>query len=91
MTPLTADQAGPVLDERAPLLAPGLREQVLAEVEGNPLALVELAAALPGDAGGAGTAPLPVAKRVQEGPSGERWRAWPHAGVSCPSGGGRFG
>jgi len=66
VTPLTADQAGRVLDERAPLLAPGLREQVLAEAEGNPLALVELAAALPGDAGGAGTAPLPVAKRVQE-------------------------
>src|SRR5262249_32407682 len=66
VTPLTADQAGRVLDERAPLLAPGLREQVLAEAEGHPLGLVELAGALPGDAGGAGTAPLPVAKRVQE-------------------------
>src|SRR5215469_719623 len=66
MPALTADQAGRVLDERAPSLSSVLRDRVLAEAEGNPLALVELAAALPGDAGSAGASPLPVTQRVQD-------------------------
>ena len=41
--------------------------------------------------GGAALPELPRLARQVTGPSGERWRAWPHAGASCPSGGGRFG
>lgn len=65
LTPLTADQSGQMLDERASPLAPALRRRVLAEAGGNPLALMELAAALPADAD-ARTGPLPVTQRVQE-------------------------
>jgi hypothetical protein len=39
---------------------------VLAEADGNPLALVELAAAVTADSAAAGTGPLPVAHGVQE-------------------------
>ncbi|HEY9241469.1 MAG TPA: LuxR C-terminal-related transcriptional regulator, partial [Streptosporangiaceae bacterium] len=66
LTGLPPDQAGRVLAERAPQLSPALRERVLAEAEGNPLALVELAAALPGQAGAAAAGPLPVTQRVQD-------------------------
>ena len=66
LAPLTADHAGQLLDEQAPALAPVLRRRVLAEAAGNPLALTELATALPADAGAAGAGPLPVTERVQE-------------------------
>jgi DNA-binding CsgD family transcriptional regulator len=66
LTPLTADDAGQMLDERTPSLAPVLRKRVLAEAAGNPLALMELATAVPADAGAAGAGPLPVTQRVQE-------------------------
>jgi DNA-binding CsgD family transcriptional regulator len=66
LAPLDADQAGLLLEERAQHLAPALKGRVLAEADGNPLALVELAAALTGDSAAAGAGPLPVTHRVQE-------------------------
>src|SRR5215472_14763760 len=66
LAPLDADQAGLLLEERAQRLAPALKERVLAEADGNPLALVELAAALTGDSAAAGAGPLPVTHSVQE-------------------------
>jgi DNA-binding CsgD family transcriptional regulator len=63
---LDACPAGRVLDDRAPLLGPALRDRVLAEANGNPLALVELAAAVTGEVAMAGAAPLPVTHRVQD-------------------------
>jgi AAA ATPase domain len=63
---LDADQAGQVLDERARHLIPALRDRVLAEAGGNPLALAELAAAHTDDTGHAGAGPLPVTRRVQD-------------------------
>ena len=69
LTGLDESAAAQLLDERAPGLPPGLRDRVLAEAAGNPLALVELA----GQAGGAGgepgargPGPLPAAERVRE-------------------------
>src|SRR6266540_2880341 len=46
LKPLADDAAAPLLDNHVPELAPGLRARVLAEVAGNPLALVELPRAL---------------------------------------------
>src|SRR5215472_13671625 len=66
LAPLDAEQAGLLLEERAQHLAPALKERVLAEADGNPLALVELAAALTGDSAAAGAGPLPVTHSVQE-------------------------
>jgi DNA-binding NarL/FixJ family response regulator len=64
--PLDAAQAGRLLDERAAHLAPALRGRVLADAAGNPLALVELAAALTAADAVADAAPLPVSYGVQE-------------------------
>ena len=50
--------AGALLDEHAPGLESGLRERILAEAAGNPLALVELPVGLPLEELGEG-APLP--------------------------------
>jgi DNA-binding CsgD family transcriptional regulator len=63
---LDSDHAERLLEERAQHLAPALKGRVLAEADGNPLALVELAAALTGDFAAAGVAPLPVTQSVQE-------------------------
>ncbi|BCJ47055.1 LuxR family transcriptional regulator [Actinoplanes ianthinogenes] len=48
---LDAEAAGRVLADHAPGLAPGLRDRILAEAAGNPLALVELPRVLTVDAG----------------------------------------
>jgi len=66
LAPLDSDQAGLLLEERAQHLAPALKERVLAEADGNPLALVELAAALSADSAAARAGPLPVTHSVQE-------------------------
>jgi DNA-binding CsgD family transcriptional regulator len=66
LEPLDHGQAGRLLDEQATRLAPALRERVLTEADGNPLALVELAAALTADSAAAGAGPLPVTHSVQE-------------------------
>src|SRR5579859_2007515 len=64
--PLTSQVAGQLLAERAGYLPPALRERVLTEADGNPLALVELAAALTAGSAAAGAGPLPVTHSVQE-------------------------
>ena len=74
LAPLDADQAGLLLAERAQHLAPALKGRVLAEADGNPLALVELAAALTGDSAAAGAGPLPVTHSVQELLAAQIWR-----------------
>jgi DNA-binding CsgD family transcriptional regulator len=66
LAPLAADDAGQLLDERAPSLALVLRGRILAEAAGNPLALLELSAAPPADQDAAGAGPLPPTMRVQE-------------------------
>jgi DNA-binding CsgD family transcriptional regulator len=66
LAPLDSDQAGRLLDERARHLTPALRERVLTEADGNPLALVELAAALTAHSAAPGVGPLPVAHSVRE-------------------------
>jgi DNA-binding CsgD family transcriptional regulator len=66
LAPLDSDQASQLLEERAGHLASALRGRVLAEADGNPLALVELAAAVTADSAAAGTGPLPVTHSVQE-------------------------
>jgi DNA-binding CsgD family transcriptional regulator len=63
---LDADQAGRMLRERAQHLPAALRDRVLAEAGGNPLALAELAATLTDHTSSAGAGPLPVTYRVQE-------------------------
>jgi len=64
---LDSCQAGMVLDDRAPQLSPAVRGRVLAEADGNPLALVELASAVTTGADGPTLAePLPVTRRVQD-------------------------
>ncbi|TWP53994.1 AAA family ATPase [Lentzea tibetensis] len=54
--------AATLLDARAPGLPPAVRERVLAEADGNPLALVELP--LTAGQAGAGTAWLPLTTRL---------------------------
>jgi DNA-binding CsgD family transcriptional regulator len=64
---LTASEA--LLDTHAPDLEPTLRERVLAEAAGNPLALVELPAGLQLDELGEGTpprSPLPLTARLEQ-------------------------
>jgi hypothetical protein len=63
-----------LLAERAPGLPPALADRVLAEADGNPLALLELPAALSGSSGVPVTlaaslelpAPLPLPRRLQQ-------------------------
>jgi DNA-binding CsgD family transcriptional regulator/tetratricopeptide (TPR) repeat protein len=64
--PLDSDQAWRLLEERAQHLAPALKGRVLAEADGNPLALVELAAAMTANSAAAGPGPLPLTNSVQE-------------------------
>jgi DNA-binding CsgD family transcriptional regulator len=63
---LESDHAGWLLGERAEHLAPALKDRLLTEADGNPLALVELAAAMTADTAAAGPGPLPVTHSVQE-------------------------
>ncbi|MGK5683777.1 ATP-binding protein [Actinoplanes sp. URMC 104] len=58
------DAARRILDDHAPGLAAGLREQVLAEAAGNPLALVELPRVLASDAGGGPQGLIPLNERL---------------------------
>jgi DNA-binding CsgD family transcriptional regulator len=66
LDPLNSGHSERLLEERAQHLVPALKERVIAEAGGNPLALVELAATLTGDSAAAGVGPLPVTHRVQE-------------------------
>jgi DNA-binding CsgD family transcriptional regulator len=68
LEPLDDVAAAALLDERVPNLAPGLRDRLLAESAGNPLALVELPRALV-QRGSFGLAvplePLPLTARLE--------------------------
>ncbi|NJP97606.1 AAA family ATPase [Nonomuraea sp. FMUSA5-5] len=60
------EAAGELLAAHAPGLGQAVRERLLAEAAGNPLALVELPAALSGDGAGQAAAPwLPVTRRLE--------------------------
>jgi DNA-binding CsgD family transcriptional regulator/tetratricopeptide (TPR) repeat protein len=65
--PLDKEAADSLVSARFPGLAPRVRQRVLAEAEGNPLALLELPAALSGPhrALVAPSAVLPVSRRLQ--------------------------
>jgi DNA-binding CsgD family transcriptional regulator len=65
--PLDPAAAEAVLDAQAPGLAPSLRERVLADASGNPLALVELPTVLPADVVDGAALPevLPLTKRLE--------------------------
>src|SRR5918995_1511582 len=68
LEPLDEDGAAALLDACAPGLAAGVRERVLVEAEGNPLALVELPRALQARAAGGATdlsEPLPLTARLE--------------------------
>ncbi len=68
LEPLDEEAAAALLDEHAPDLTPGVRERLLVEAEGNPLALVELPRALrsrAADAIGALSEPLPLTARLE--------------------------
>jgi len=65
LDPLNSGHAERLLEERAQHLAPALKGRVIAEADGNPLALVEFAAAVTGDSAAAGAGPLPVTHSVQ--------------------------
>ena len=70
LDPLDDPAASALLDAHAPELAPGLRERLLTEAAGNPLALVELPRARrSSDAAGAAVAlagePLPLTARLE--------------------------
>lgn len=65
---LRESDAGALLDAHAPGLEPGLRERLLEEAAGNPLALVELPAALRSEDLGDGAlpqSPLPLTARLE--------------------------
>jgi hypothetical protein len=58
--------AAALLDARAPDLLPAVRERVLAEAAGNPLALVELPIAMRVANGAVSTGPLPLTARLEQ-------------------------
>ena len=60
--PLTAEASGELLHERHPLLPARVRQRILDEAQGNPLALVEL----PASPDGPGGQPTAIAQRLQE-------------------------
>jgi DNA-binding CsgD family transcriptional regulator len=73
LAPLTPEASAQLLDRHSPLLAPAARGRVLAEAHGNPLALLELPAALTAaQLSGAGVLPdlLPLTPRLQTAFSG---------------------
>jgi hypothetical protein len=66
--PLDKQSASALLSARFPVLAAGVRDRLLAEAQGNPLALLELPAALSGPQRTADTAlpdVLPLGRRLQ--------------------------
>jgi DNA-binding CsgD family transcriptional regulator len=67
LEPLDAVAAEALLDEHAPDLAPDVRERLLNEAEGNPLALVELPRALRSEDGDGAmlSEPLPLTARLE--------------------------
>jgi DNA-binding CsgD family transcriptional regulator len=64
--PLPDDAARALLDSRYPALAPRPRQRLLAEAQGNPLALLELPIALESHGTGALASVLPLTGRLQE-------------------------
>ncbi len=69
LAPLDEESAAALLGARHPLLAAGVRERLLAEAQGNPLALLELPAALSTPQRTADTElpdVLPLGRRLQE-------------------------
>jgi ATP/maltotriose-dependent transcriptional regulator MalT len=65
---LSDENAAFLLDARSPKVPPALRERILREAAGNPLALVELPialAAMPDAASAASTASLPLTERLE--------------------------
>jgi DNA-binding CsgD family transcriptional regulator len=66
LTQLDDDAAGALLAARAPGLGQAVRDRLLAEAAGNPLALAELPAALSGDGVRQASAPwLPITRRLE--------------------------
>jgi DNA-binding CsgD family transcriptional regulator len=82
---LNEDAAGALLDRQAPELEPELRERLIEEAAGNPLALVELPAAFPPARGRARKTPppgrMPLTERLEQAftgrlaglPASTRW------------------
>src|SRR5262249_47592924 len=68
LAPLSADDAGALLDDVAPGLAPDVRARVLDSAAGNPLALIELPTAIRDDdrEGWLLPEPLPLTDRLQQ-------------------------
>jgi DNA-binding NarL/FixJ family response regulator len=67
--PLDDEAAIALMSSRFPNLAPSVRDRLLAEAQGNPLAILELAAAIRRPVRGAlppVTAPLPIGRRLKE-------------------------
>jgi len=68
VSPLSATAAADLLTDRYPALTPRVRQRLLAEAQGNPLALLELPAALTEATGAASSAlpgTLPLTRRLQ--------------------------
>ena len=67
LDPLDRRSAGELLDAHAPELAPAIRERLLDEAAGNPLALVELPAAVESQLGETSVLPehLPLSARLE--------------------------
>ena len=66
--PLTEDAAAALVDDRFPTLSPRVRQRLLADAQGNPLALLEMPIALSGHrlAGvPASSTPPPLSRRLQ--------------------------
>jgi DNA-binding CsgD family transcriptional regulator len=63
--PLGQTAAAGLVDRRFPALAPRVRQQVLAEAAGNPLALLELPARVAERSHERQTAPLPLSQRLE--------------------------
>jgi DNA-binding CsgD family transcriptional regulator len=62
---LSGDAAAALLDAVAPELGPALRQRLLAEAAGNPLALTELPKAVRVLSGVPGSGPLPLTERLE--------------------------
>jgi len=67
LSPLPDADAWQILDSRAPDLNPVIRDRIVREAAGNPLALVELSGAVQGDPVGSSTVPdvLPLSDRLE--------------------------
>jgi DNA-binding CsgD family transcriptional regulator len=68
LTALPGEHARELLTRHFPQLSPGLRRQVLAEAEGNPLALIELPLTIGGEASRTAPVPprLPLTSRLEQ-------------------------